>query len=400
MKVMYDIIPKIKLKFLRGSKLVRTTDSRRNSRNETQHNRSSKWHKVIAIVMAAVLVLIVVAGLYILNREGKIDIAWLNNSSGQSTKLSTPAPLENAELFTMEPEITPEKTPEPTKKIYIPDINELQELPDPATIRLTENMLDVEITAEVSVVSWDEYKDASYYVLAIYNSKYEEVQKDILWSNITTWQVPSFTSGKVILYVYKDAGEDGVEDDKIVDIYSHEILPVDGEEISFSPTRNKYYLLVDKESFAIGVFTYDESGEYNKLLYTFPCALGESDRMTTVGVWEISSKGPWKLWSTGWYSPYYCRFTAGLYIHGAVYAKDQFSTMSPTSYEKIGTKSTSGCIRTTVEGAEWIYYNCPAGTIIEIVDSSDLLTYPGKPAVDPDYTNWDPTDPNKPGNKS
>ena len=379
---------------------MRTTENRRNSRGRAQHKPQQNKHKAVAIVMAVFLVLIVAAGLYILNKEGKINIALFSNLSRQVASQNTPTPADEAELFTMEPEITPDSTPEPTQQVFIPDIGELQELPDPETIRVTENKLNVEITSEVSVVNWDEYADASYYVLAVYNSNYEEVQKDILWSNITTWQVPDFTSGKVILYVYKDMGEDSAEDDEIIDIYAYEVLPVNGEEVSFSPARNKYYLLVDKESFALGVFTYDENGEYTVLLHTFPCAIGSSDRLTTVGVWEISSKGSWKLWSTGWYSPYYCRFTAGLYIHGAVYADNDFSTLSPTSYEKIGTKSTSGCIRTTVEGAEWVYYNCPAGTIIEIVERSDLLTYPGKPAVDPDYTNWDPTDPNKPGNKS
>ncbi len=379
---------------------MKRTDNRRTD-NNTQKNEHHGKHRTIAIIMAVFLVLLVVAGLYILNAEGKIEIAFLDNINvfdNETLQQYTPEPAEDMDTLTLEPEITPDSTPEPTKQVYIPDIGELQALPDPSSIRLTEDKLHVEITAEVSAISWDEYPDASYYVLAVYNSNYDEMQKDILWSNITTWQVPDFTSGKVILYVYKDSGVNGAEDDQIIDIYSQEVLPVSGEEVSFSPTKNKYYLIVDKSSFAISVFTYDENGEYNVLLYTFPCALGKSDRMTTLGKWEISSKGPWKLWSTGWYSPYYSRFTAGLYIHGAVYAKADFSTLSPTSYEKIGTNSTSGCIRTTVEGAEWIYYNCPAGTVIEIVEYDDRIVYPGKPAIDPDYSNWDPTDPNKPGN--
>jgi len=377
---------------------VRQTDRRTASHGRQSGGQEHKGHKTLAAIMVIVLIVIVLGGLYILNSEGKINIKWLDGLDRQLSEQTTPVPVEMSEEFTIEPEITPNSTPEPTEKVYIPDIGELQDLPDPTIISLTDNKLNVEITAEVSAVKWDEYPDASYYVLAVYNSNYVEIQKDILWSNITEWQVPGFTSGKIILYVYKDNGEDGAADDEIIDIYAHEVLPVDGEEINFTPTKNKYYLLVDKSSFAISVFTYDETGEYNVLLYTFPCALGESDRMTALGTWEISSKGPWKLWSTGWYSPYYSRFTAGLYIHGAVYADADFSTLSPTSYEKIGTKATSGCIRTTVEGAEWIYYNCPAGTIIEIVDYSDLVVYPGKPAIDPDYPTWDPTDPNKPGN--
>ena len=384
--------------------MVRRADNRGNHTNQSVAHENHHKHKTIAVLMAVFLVVIIIAGIYILNEEGKIDIPFFNRTASSNDGLSvsnTPQPEENIEDVTLEPEVTPDSTPEPTAKVYIPDIGELQALPDPSTIALTENKLHVEITAEVSVVKWDEYSGASYYVLAVYNSRNDEIQKDILWANITEWQIPNFTSGKIILYVYKDNGESAAEDDVVIDIYAHEVLPVTGEVISFAPGREKYYILVDKSSFAMSVFTYDENGQYTVLLHTFPCAIGQTDRMTPPGVWEISSKGPWKLWTTGWYSPYYSKFVSGsaeLYIHGAVYAKADFSTLSPTSYEKIGTKATSGCLRTTVEGAEWIYYNCPAGTIIEIVESSDLVVYPGKPAVDPDYPNWDPTDPNKPGN--
>ena len=375
-------------------------DETRHNANKAQHNQHDGKYKTIAIVMAVFLVVVIAGGLYILNKSGTIDIALFNGSSKDVYSMETPAPDENVEVFTMEPEITPNFTPEPTEKVYIPDIGDLGELPDPTIIRLTDDKLNIEIMSDAAIVSWDEYEGASYYVLAVYSSAYNEMQKDILWSNITTWQIPGFKSGKVVLYVYKDGGADGVGDDSTVDIFSYEIHPADGEEISFDPASLKYKLVVDKSSFAMGVFTQDETGQYNNLIHTFPCGLGETDRLTAIGTWEISSKGPWKAWTTGWFSPYYSRFTAGLYIHGCVYSEADFSTLSYLSYEKIGTKSTSGCIRTTVEAAEWIYYNCPAGTIIDIVENDDRLVYPGKPAVDPDYTNWDPTDPNKPGNKS
>ncbi|MEX1376631.1 MAG: L,D-transpeptidase [Eubacteriales bacterium] len=377
---------------------MRTPSNRRDSRQTAKASKSQKSHGTLAIVMIVILLGIITAGIYILDKEGKIDILLFNNPTEKILDESTPVPEYTSEEATASPESIATSTPAPTKKAYIPDIDELQTLPDPSTIRLTEDKLTVEVTAEISSVSWREYADASYYVLAVYNSKYDEVQKDILWTEITNWQVPNFTSGKVILYVYKDNGETGAQDDEIIDVYSYEVLPVDGEEIPFSPVKNKYYLLVDKSSFAFSVFTYDENGEYTILLHTFPCALGTSDRMTTVGVWEISSKGPWKDWGTGAYSPYYCRFTAGLYMHGSLYDGKNSGNMYTNSYEDIGTKATSGCIRTTVEAAEWVYYNCPAGTIIEIVEESDLVVYPGKPAIDPDYPRWDPTDPGKPGN--
>jgi hypothetical protein len=53
-------------------------------------------------------------------------------------------------------------------------------------------------------------------------------------------------------------------------------------------------------------------------------------------------------------------------------------------------------VRTTVAGARFVYYNCPAGTVIEIVAETDLVSWPGLPEIDPDFPRWDPTDPGKP----
>ncbi len=70
--------------------------------------------------------------------------------------------------------------------------------------------------------------------------------------------------------------------------------------------------------------------------------------------------------------------------------------MYKSYYNDIGTAASSGCLRTTFEGAKWVYYNCPAGTIVKIVSSSDMVDKVEKPPLDPAYPRWDPTDPDKP----
>ena len=67
--------------------------------------------------------------------------------------------------------------------------------------------------------------------------------------------------------------------------------------------------------------TYDENGEYTKMVKLFPCAVGRSARMTALGSFEISSKGAWKRWNSGQFSPYYTKYTAGVYIHGPIFSK-------------------------------------------------------------------------------
>ena len=44
--------------------------------------------------------------------------------------------------------------------------------------------------------------------------------------------------------------------------------------------------------------------------------------------------------------------------------------MYNNTYEEIGNKVTSGCLRTTCGAAAWIFYNCPIGTTVEIVSGS------------------------------
>ena len=70
--------------------------------------------------MAVFLVLLVVAGLYILNAEGKIEIAFLDNINvfdNETLQQYTPEPAEDMDTLTLEPEITPDSTPEPTKQV-------------------------------------------------------------------------------------------------------------------------------------------------------------------------------------------------------------------------------------------------------------------------------------------
>ncbi len=174
-----------------------------------------------------------------------------------------------------------------------------------------------------------------------------------------------------------------------------------------APAQEKSYcIVVDKQDHAFGVFQKDVKGEYSILVETFPCALGRSDRMTPTGTFKTGDKGRWKTWDayeTNEYSPYYTYYTyvdegytGGLYFHGPLYTDKTGDTLISESYEEIGTDATSGCVRTTVAGAYWIYKNCPKGTEVKITAQSDLVSWPGLDAIDSDFPNWDPTDPGKP----
>ncbi|MBN1775092.1 MAG: L,D-transpeptidase, partial [Clostridiales bacterium] len=160
---------------------------------------------------------------------------------------------------------------------------------------------------------------------------------------------------------------------------------------------NKYMIIVDKADCAFAVFARDDNGEYTQKVVTYPAALGGSK--TPVGTYKIGSKMAWKTWnmSPREYSPYTSTYSTGKYFHGPLYYSKSFDTLDAAYYNGIGSPNvTGGCVRTTVAGARFVYYNCTAGTVVQIVSSSDLVSYPGKPPIDPDFPTWDPTDPAKP----
>ncbi len=219
--------------------------------------------------------------------------------------------------------------------------------------------------------------------------------KEILWPDIDTWSISNIRKGSILLLSFGDMGDAGTDDDVLLRAQYRKIVGGDAL-LSDEPLQNKYYIIVDKDDYTIAIFTYDENGKYTKLVASFPCAVGRSARMTALGVFEISSKGAWKRWNSRQYSPYYTKYTSGVFIHGPIYRRKQFDTLQGKSYNAIGSSSTSGCVRTSVEAARFIYFECPAGTVIEVVQSSDLVDPVIKIPIDEEFPRWDPTDPEKP----
>ena len=363
----------------------------------------SKKKKAKRIILTAVIVIFVLmfaVGAY----------AAYNARIGMDDEIALAANDTPAQKDTPIATSTPTEVPSPTlRKAFIPDPDELQPIPDIKEIEITSDVLSGEYGEDVLNVSWEIVEDADYYVFCAMNQKDVVYHKEILWPDISEWILPDIRDGNLYLFCYEDMGEDSAEDDILIQTYSMKITkPVDetpAPEDTPAPTDieeteevvlNKYLIIVDKEDFTFGVFTYDDDGKYTILVEAFPTAIGRSARMTPNGTFEISSKGEWKSWGTGSYSPYYTRFTSGLYFHGSVYDLKRNDTMYKSYYNEIGTAASGGCLRTTYEAAKWVYYNCPAGTVVKIVDSSDKVDKVIKTPLDPAYPTWDPTDPGKP----
>lgn len=317
---------------------------------------------------------------------------------------------------------TPTETPMPTpaeRKAYIPGIDEIKTIPEIETLALTDGFSSAVFDGHTLMLKWQIINQADYYLLCVLNEDENIIHIEILWADTESWNIADYQGSAVLLLSFMDMGEDGMEDDVVAAAYLLRIQP-EPEDIpepepapkpeekpkaTLKPTPKptpkpepepeRYYIIVDKSKFTFAVFEYEKkTGDYTKRVKQFPCALG--GRSTPSGKFKIGNKGTWKTWNSGQYSPYHTSYANGLYFHGPLYTGKTFDSLIASSYNAIGTDSTAGCIRTTVEGAKWVFDNCKAGTVVEIVSGSERVSRVTKPALDFALLGWDPTDPKKP----
>lgn len=92
-------------------------------------------------------------------------------------------------------------------------------------------------------------------------------------------------------------------------------------------------------------------------------------------------------------------YFTGYMFHSELYRKTDPTSLIVAEYNTIGYPRSHGCIRMQIKDARWIYLNCPTGSIVEVVDGSPdpALWSELKPPALPYGTDYDPTDPAKPG---
>lgn len=320
------------------------------------------------------------------------------------------------------PTEAPTATPTPTSiPVFIPgfdeipseySIDELSNTPTGFTVTENETGFSME---------WSLVIGADYYILCTSDdgTVYHPVQ--IFWGSMYRWELMEKTAAGLMILAFSDESQEGTEDDVMLKAYRYipitptptptqapqapraTATPKPTKVPMPSPTPkppSQYKIIVDKADRAFAVFSIDENGQYTNKVVTYPAALG-SGKKTPSGTWAIGAKEEWHSWGSQ-YSPYTSSYRSGLYFHAPLYYSKSFDNLNADYYNGIGLDGTGpyyysgGCVRTTVAGARFVYYNCAGGTVVEIVSSSDLVSYPGKPPIDPDYPTWDPTDTGKP----
>lgn len=163
--------------------------------------------------------------------------------------------------------------------------------------------------------------------------------------------------------------------------------------------EHPYYIEVDKSAQVVSIYTTNEEGKYEKLVRQMICSTGEDPDELPNGVYPLKeSRTEWCAMLTHnlrLYAKYTTQISGDYLFHSVPYfTKRDNSSLNEWYFSELGEARSGGCIRLTVEGAKWIYDNCPPGTPVRILESGvydpELIEAlrPGEP-VD----GWDPTDP-------
>lgn len=152
-----------------------------------------------------------------------------------------------------------------------------------------------------------------------------------------------------------------------------------------------YQIYVSKDTFTTAILGIDENGEYTRLLRTWRTAIGTGNK-TRAGSYKIDKKYLWYDWSLGGFTPYTSRLEGSkIRLHAPLHnKKEDWNSLWKEGYTQIGSKETQGCLRTTTEGAAWVYFNCTVGT--EVIIANDSLYESAEPPELGDSSS-DPTRP-------
>lgn len=138
-----------------------------------------------------------------------------------------------------------------------------------------------------------------------------------------------------------------------------------------------------------------EDGGYTYPVKVWLCSTGNS---TPYGTYWLGGKKEWGALFGGVWGQYISIIDGDILFHSVPYYRMAKDSLKTEEYNKLGTTASMGCVRLPVEGAKWIYDNCPRGTTVHIFDTNELpVERPEAQILDPEdpRSGWDPTDPDE-----
>lgn len=141
---------------------------------------------------------------------------------------------------------------------------------------------------------------------------------------------------------------------------------------------DKYYVLLDVRNQFVTVYEKDDQGEYSKVVRRFLCTTGKTKPSgegeenkatpTPAGRFRIGAKERFGKFAAfgGEYARYWTQVVRGIYFHSIMFGDRTVNSLKGSPFRNLGRNTSHGCIRLYVEDAKWIYYYCPAGTLVNV----------------------------------
>ena len=132
-----------------------------------------------------------------------------------------------------------------------------------------------------------------------------------------------------------------------------------------------YIIKVDRTNQLISIYEESSPGYYDVLTKRYICSTGTKKDPTPKGMFTLSdaSRKEWRYFKTyKTYVRYGVHIEGNYFFHSLLYSKPDTSTMSKTSYKKLGSPASHGCIRMLDDDIKWMFEKCLAGTRVYVMD--------------------------------
>ncbi len=136
---------------------------------------------------------------------------------------------------------------------------------------------------------------------------------------------------------------------------------------------NRYKIDIDLVNQVITVYQKSSTGAYDSIVLQSLCTTGNNENPTGSGTFKLGHlKERFGYFvAFGQYAQYWTQVVRGVYIHSVMYDSKSITSMSKSAYNGLGKNLSHGCVRVLPHVAQWIFYNCPPGTVCAIVKNRE-----------------------------
>ena len=165
----------------------------------------------------------------------------------------------------------------------------------------------------------------------------------------------------------------GIVDEETWNVIFNEaypVLPGATPKPTPSPSPVPFAITVDVANQVTTVYGRDDEGNYSVVVRQMLCSTGLKATPSDVGDWVLNGRHATWCYFPKWgsYARYWTRINSSIAFHSVIYHSVSNTDMKTSSYSKLGSRASHGCIRLTVEDAKWIFDNVGAGTVVSIVE--------------------------------